>query len=72
MVLEDKPLLQRMREKSEDHAKHEQGGGSSEILDEAIGEIERLRAALDWISDNGPDDAYDLREKAREALALNI
>lgn len=70
-ILEEKPLLQRMREISEDHAKYEQGGGSPEILDEAIDEIERLRAALDWISDNGPDDAYELREKARAALAPN-
>lgn len=35
---------------------------------EALSEIERLRDALDWITENGPDDAWDLREKAREAL----
>jgi hypothetical protein len=44
--VEDKKLLQRMREISEDHAKHEQGGGSSEILDEAAHEIERLNTSL--------------------------
>lgn len=32
-------------------------------------EISRLREALEWISDNGPDDAWELREKARKALA---
>ncbi len=34
----------------------------------ALDELKRLRAALEWISENGPDDAYELREKAREAL----
>lgn len=42
------------------------------IGNEAADEIERLRAALEWIADNGPDDAWDLREKAREALAPNV
>jgi hypothetical protein len=35
------------------------------------GEIERLREALEWIGDNGPDDAWGLREKARQALQPN-
>ena len=35
---------------------------------EALDEIERLRAAMEWISENGPDDAWELRQKAREAL----
>ncbi|TXH50484.1 MAG: hypothetical protein E6Q97_20305 [Desulfurellales bacterium] len=34
-------------------------------------QIERLRAALEWITENGPDDAWDLRDKAREALTPN-
>ena len=37
-------------------------------LREALDEIERLRTALEWISNNGPDDAYELRAKADEAL----
>lgn len=31
-------------------------------------EIKKFRSALEWISENGPDDAYELREKARDAL----
>mgnify|MGYP006909076145 CR=1 FL=1 len=37
-------------------------------LCEAAEENERMRLALEWISENGPDDAYELRTKAREAL----
>jgi hypothetical protein len=35
---------------------------------EALSEIERLRSVLEWIAENGPDDAWDLRTKARQAL----
>lgn len=31
-------------------------------------EVERLRSALEWISDAATDDAWQLRDKAREAL----
>lgn len=30
---------------------------------------DELLAALEWISENGPDDAYELRERARAALS---
>lgn len=36
----------------------------------AAAEIESLREALEWIMDNGPDDAWELRERARAALEV--
>lgn len=39
---------------------------------EAANEIERMRDALEWISNNGPEDAWELRDKAREALKPNV
>ncbi len=33
-----------------------------------LDEVERLRLALEWISISGPDEAWDLREVARNAL----
>lgn len=35
---------------------------------EALSEIEHLCSVLEWIVENGPDDAWDLRSKARQAL----
>ena len=43
-------------------------GADPDMIFEAADEIERLRAALLWISDNGPDDAFELRQKALDAL----
>lgn len=39
---------------------------------EAVREIERLRGVLAWIAENGPDDAYDLRDVARDALKPRV
>lgn len=36
--------------------------------EQLIAEVKKLREALEWISDNGSDDAWDLRHKARQAL----
>jgi hypothetical protein len=43
----EKPLIERMKNIAEDHEKHEQGGGCSEILYEAIEEIERLQKEIE-------------------------
>lgn len=51
-----------------------QGSAEAHIARDEIAHLRvqrgELLEALEWIAENGPDDAWELRERARAAIAL--